>query len=498
MLRRKAKVHVIATEKQSPLFIQIKDTFGFYKPLSERKYCYSSNHTYIRNIHLISHRRAATNSQAQHTFYFLHFTRVEKVKDGDWVIIDGLYVDKIRSVGTDDYVTTICGRMPKKSQCEKIVASYDPELWHVDRVKNSQAGLPPFTGVPRIHKDFVKAFVKENGFIDEVFLEYEETDPENWVFERSSGYAGYRCSACGTWVYSEQLKECKCTRLRLKKDGTVITHRVKSHHDISLEKLEEFIKENPEEVKEMIKKVEALNIEGPTAHEYFNELLSAPNYWVMVLPIKDFLKRNPSEFIGKLFKNTDGVYTVLKTEEDITKANGYFGAVPQEVYFLSDEEVRNGEYAYYPTLHEVLKFDGGEIYEKGKQFKVIATTDEKMWEIKHMDCNGQGCNKCMVPFAHKIPASFLTDFINAQGIWKVKLEIEKGKYYEYSDGSGGTSGGFNPDKIKVDLSGAVMISKSRNMAREYAIWALGKKIPTDLDGMENFFNRFLNETKFVI
>ena len=24
---------------------------------------------------------------------------------------------------------------------------------------------------------------------------------ENFVFERSSGYAGYRCNCCGHWVY---------------------------------------------------------------------------------------------------------------------------------------------------------------------------------------------------------------------------------------------------------------------------------------------------------
>lgn len=29
----------------------------------------------------------------------------------------------------------------------------------------------------------------------------------NWIFERSSGYAGWRCTKCYTWVYDgEQLK----------------------------------------------------------------------------------------------------------------------------------------------------------------------------------------------------------------------------------------------------------------------------------------------------
>ena len=32
----------------------------------------------------------------------------------------------------------------------------------------------------------------------------------NWVFERSSGYAGCRCINCHTWVYLDEEKKCKC------------------------------------------------------------------------------------------------------------------------------------------------------------------------------------------------------------------------------------------------------------------------------------------------
>lgn len=31
-----------------------------------------------------------------------------------------------------------------------------------------------------------------------------------WVFERSSGYSGYRCQECYTWVYENQEKKCDC------------------------------------------------------------------------------------------------------------------------------------------------------------------------------------------------------------------------------------------------------------------------------------------------
>ena len=33
----------------------------------------------------------------------------------------------------------------------------------------------------------------------------------NMVFERSSGYAGYRCIICGKWEYLEDAKNHKCS-----------------------------------------------------------------------------------------------------------------------------------------------------------------------------------------------------------------------------------------------------------------------------------------------
>jgi hypothetical protein len=42
----------------------------------------------------------------------------------------------------------------------------------------------------------------------------ENVKPEpskgDWVFERSSGFAGYRCQRCATWLYDNQKLVCKC------------------------------------------------------------------------------------------------------------------------------------------------------------------------------------------------------------------------------------------------------------------------------------------------
>lgn len=37
-------------------------------------------------------------------------------------------------------------------------------------------------------------------------------EDSNWKFERSSGYAGWRCTKCGHWIYMDDPKECDCTK----------------------------------------------------------------------------------------------------------------------------------------------------------------------------------------------------------------------------------------------------------------------------------------------
>ena len=34
----------------------------------------------------------------------------------------------------------------------------------------------------------------------------------DWIYELSSGYSGYRCKKCRTWIYSMRLQQCECDR----------------------------------------------------------------------------------------------------------------------------------------------------------------------------------------------------------------------------------------------------------------------------------------------
>ena len=46
------------------------------------------------------------------------------------------------------------------------------------------------------------------GFNEDAFLDSQG----DWVFERSSGYAGFRCTRCSTWRYANDAKRCNCDK----------------------------------------------------------------------------------------------------------------------------------------------------------------------------------------------------------------------------------------------------------------------------------------------
>jgi hypothetical protein len=101
-----------------------------------------------------------------------------------------------------------------------------------------------------------------------------------------------------------------------------------------------------------------------------------------------------------------GRYLVFNKENtlciwDTELIGGQKTLTPHHIYITSDEEIKGG-YAYYPELNEVLLFDNkyGEVYEKGRQLKIILTTDPDLiadgvqaiddeflkWFVKNPNC----------------------------------------------------------------------------------------------------------------
>lgn len=112
----------------------------------------------------------------------------------------------------------------------------------------------------------------------------------------------------------------------------------------------------------------------------------------------------PEKSLGKLFRNENGVFNCPQNLEDVVKSNGWFGNIPQEVYFIACDshplgKIHGGDHYIQWGLtdknYRLEKSRNGE-YPKCPHGKVIASTNP-----------AQG-----VPI---IPKSFLFDFVNTKG-----------------------------------------------------------------------------------
>ncbi len=88
-------------------------------------------------------------------------------------------------------------------------------------------------------------------------------------------------------------------------------------------------------------------------------------YTVVLLPSPNA----PKDCLGMVFKNNDGVLSILKNLEDILKANQHFGAKPHHIHIISDDEI-DGK----------MISNGKAIYlkEEDAYYKVIASSDMKI------------------------------------------------------------------------------------------------------------------------
>ena len=95
---------------------------------------------------------------------------------------------------------------------------------------------------------------------------------------------------------------------------------------------------------------------------------------VIMLPI-DINTVQPEDCVGFIFKNENGVVNILNNLDDIIKSNAYFKAIPQHLYIISDEEIKEGDWYYESEFQLILKKEGKGIL---KAKKIIATTDTSL------------------------------------------------------------------------------------------------------------------------
>jgi hypothetical protein len=148
-------------------------------------------------------------NKAEHIHKHLYFTTDDKIEVGDWALSNGApaRVTQINRDGIEgEYTVQAIPRFV--SNIKKIVATTNPALWSknligvgIDEVRKG--------GLPKIGTDFVEAYVREQGKITEVMLEY--------------GCKGY-CDRKLIGTYCD--KSCFPV-LKIRDNGTVIIHPVK-------------------------------------------------------------------------------------------------------------------------------------------------------------------------------------------------------------------------------------------------------------------------------
>ena len=128
----------------------------------------------------------------EETYKKLFFTSVEEIVDGDLILHKG-----VPKLATGTLV-----EFANKEKIPKIIATSD----HMNALAYW------------ISEDFIKSYANHKA--NEVQLELESLG--NWVFERSSGYGGERCTKCATWLYDSEIQNCSCgSKLKIVKDCIV-------------------------------------------------------------------------------------------------------------------------------------------------------------------------------------------------------------------------------------------------------------------------------------
>lgn len=132
--------------------------------------------------------------------HHLYLITDDEIKEGDWCIGKHL---------TTHYQINGITEETKglEEWWSKIVATTNPDLYTGGIVRLTRTGDIASVKMARIPNDFIEAYVREQGKIKEVMLEYEEYTP----------YVSHETS----------LDETEQHRLKLRSNGTVIIHPVK-------------------------------------------------------------------------------------------------------------------------------------------------------------------------------------------------------------------------------------------------------------------------------
>ena len=166
--------------------------------------------------------------------YFIYIINDEPIKDNDIVIEynngAGKPYYRLFKKGHLETILIHHTKQPFTNYwIRKVVATTNPDLWSKTLIEG-QEGHFLNKPLPKISIEFVEAYVKEQGRIDKVLLEYEIRDCLRKP--RNGGSICAESPNCEDWIMNTSLqpKGIDCNHrlhLKLKSNGSVIVHPVK-------------------------------------------------------------------------------------------------------------------------------------------------------------------------------------------------------------------------------------------------------------------------------
>jgi hypothetical protein len=165
-----------------------------------------------------------------HTPQHLYFTTDEEIKEGDWCLYQdeedtfigrmGIAPKEAPLLTNDEGTFLVCDEDSKN--LKKIVASTNPDLWYFRKhtIVSSESIYSAVQIIGKIPTDFIEAYVREQGKITEVMLEYEAYDIKRATIK------GVTFRLFTPEFMLPPILDCKF-RLKLRNNGSVIVHPVK-------------------------------------------------------------------------------------------------------------------------------------------------------------------------------------------------------------------------------------------------------------------------------
>ena len=159
-MKKKFKVHMLPTEKASPLV---------YNNIAKGLF-------HVGGKGLLAEYRISDCTN-QH----LYFTSDDEIKEGDWCIeyddIDCTWLSPYQPINKEWDMVSKANYCRKRGTVRKIIATTDSSLTvpYLNNLGNQIEvnGVNQIKSLPQIPEPFIEEFVETNGKIDEVWIEYK-------------------------------------------------------------------------------------------------------------------------------------------------------------------------------------------------------------------------------------------------------------------------------------------------------------------------------------